>query len=222
MNYRINPNFHIDCGFRVNTQNIIDALTLTNRIMADLPASLYKSIDYKTTSSIIGSVFCDSLATLTDSLVNPIEKGHPDIIPQEGANASEEVLRNYPVGLEVKCTVGNVTPGANLRAGQTRIHSLTGITWQAHHREVKELLGLVWDFVQTTHDFNYPNITGIFYANNLEEDDWGAISGTTGRNTKVTGMKASGKRKMGQGWVALIKREEYIQNYQRLLNFLIN
>lgn len=222
MSYQIKTSFKIECGFTISHQQILEALNLTNKIMEDLPASVYKSIDYKTTSSIIGSIFCDALAKLTDSLVNPIEKGHPDIIPKEGLNAPEEVLRNYPVGLEIKCTVGNITTGANLRAGQTRIQSLTGITWQAHHREVKELLGVVWDFVESIHDFNYPQITGIFYANNLQLDDWGAVSGTTGRNTKVSGMKASGKLKMGQGWVVLLDRPEYIDAYQRFLNFKIS
>lgn len=199
MTYRSNSTFRINCGFDVNSQHIITALNQTNDILETLPATVYKSIDFKTTSSIVGSIFCETIATATGSIVNPIEKGHPDLIPQEGENSSEELLRNYPVGLEVKCTVGNITQGANLRAGQTRVKSLTGITWQAHHRDVRELLGLVWDFVKGTHEFNYPKITAVFYANNLVVDDWGEISGTTGRNTKVTGMRASGRLKMGEG-----------------------
>lgn len=222
MNYRINQNFNINCGFNVNYQHILEALNLTNKILESLPASVYKSIDYKTTSAIIGAIFCDILANLTDSVVNPIEKGHPDLIPQEGVTSSEKVLRNYPIGLEVKCTIGNITQGKNLRAGQTRISVLTGVTWQAHHREVRQLLGLVWDFLENTHEFNYPKITGIFYSNNLEVEDWGEISGTTGRNTKVTGMKSSGRSKMGKGWVALVDLPEYLQKYQKLLGFTIS
>jgi hypothetical protein len=189
--------------------------------LSDLPATLYKSIDYKTTSAMIGSVFCDSLTCFVDAIVNPIEKGHPDLVPPIAANCTEEQLRNYPEGLEIKCTVGNITTGANLRAGQSRITKLTGITWQAHHREVSELLGLVWDFVADDHNFNFPAITGAFYSNCLCEDDWGAISGTTGRNTKVTGMATSGKEKMGNGWVTLVDRTEYITTYQHFLKFNI-
>ncbi len=106
-----------------------------------------------------------------------------------------------------------------MRAGQPRISLLEGITWQAHHREVKKLLGLVWDFVKSEHEFNYPKITAIFYADNLVTDDWGQISGTEGRNTKVTGMKSSGKQKMGQGWVALIDAQRYKEIYQKIMNF---
>ena len=161
------------------------------------------------------------IAGVTEAIVNPIEKGHPDVIPKGGETSSEEELRNYPVGLEVKCTVGNITKGANLRAGQPRINALEGITWQAHHQEVKELLGLVWDFVKSEHEFNHPKVTAVFYANNLTIDDWGNISGTEGRNTKVTGMKVSGKEKMGQGWVALIDDHLYKQIYQKIMKFSV-
>lgn len=218
-NYKINRKFKIDCGFIVTATSACKAIAATNSILEDLPSNLYKSIDYKTTSAMIGSIFCDQLAREVGAIVNPIEKGHPDLVPSVAANCTEEELRNYPQGLEIKCTIGNIETGANLRAGQTRIDALTGITWQAHHREVTELFGLVWDFVDDGHSFNYPAISGAFYSDELAEADWGQISGTTGRNTKVSGMSASGKRKMGQGWVALIDNEKYIATYSSYLKF---
>ncbi|AFY73831.1 hypothetical protein Syn7502_01787 [Synechococcus sp. PCC 7502] len=221
MNYTINPLLNISCGFEVNSHHIESAVHQTNELLAIIPSSVYKNIDYKTTSSIVGSIFCQFIASTTGAMVNPIEKGHPDVIPKAGENSSEEELRNYPVGLEIKCTVGNITKGANLRAGQPRIGALEGITWQAHHREVEKLLGLVWDFVKSEHDFNYPRITAIFYADNLTTNDWGEISGTEGRNTKVTGMKVSGKQKMGQGWVALINDQSYSEAYQKIMKFSV-
>jgi hypothetical protein len=221
VDYIINNDFRIFCGFEVNSAHVLGAITQTNRILSDLPSTLYKIIDYKTTSAMIGAIFCDTLAGFVDGIVNPIEKGHPDIIPPQAQSRSEEQLRNYPEGLEVKCTVGNIVQGANLRAGETRIHHLTGITWQAHHKEVKALLGLTWDFVDNEQAFNYPAVTAAFYANNLAADDWGTISGTTGRNTKVTGMKTSGRLKMGEGWIAVIRREEYIDRYKKLMRFQI-
>lgn len=150
MNYRVNAKFNIHVGFSVSHHHIKTAVEQTNQIFAGLPATLFRSIDYKTTSAMIGAVFCDVLAGLTDGIVNPIEKGHPDIIPAAGAVATEAELRKYPLGLEVKCTVGNIKTGANLRAGTTRVSDLTGITWQAHHREVEALLGLIWDFYMTS------------------------------------------------------------------------
>lgn len=215
--YRLRPDFNIHVGFSVTAKHVLEAAEFTNSTLTGLPPGLYRSLDYKTTSAIVGSLFCDALASRTDGIVNPIEKGHPDIIPPTAATATEQQLRNYPVGLEVKCTIGNVEQGANLRAGQDRVGRLTGITWQAHHREVKELMGLAWDFVQTQKTFRFPGLTAVFYADSLNPDDWGEISGTTGRNTKVTGMRASGKRKMGVGCVTLIDDAHYLAVYPRLL-----
>lgn len=215
--YRLRAGFSVDVGFPISGAQVLEAVSFTNLTLAKLPATLYRSLDFKTTSAIVGSVFCDALASRTDGIANPIEKGHPDIIPLAGASASEEQLRNYPQGLEVKCTVGNVERGANLRAGIKRIGKLTGITWQAHHREVAELMGLVWDFVQTDVDFEFPAVTAVCYTDDLSRDDWGEISGTTGRNTKVTGMRASGKRKMAAGWVMMIEDPEYLEVYMRVL-----
>lgn len=220
MPYKLKNDFDINCGFQVNISDINYAINSTNTILSDLPSTLYKSIDYKTTSAMIGAIFCDTLASrLPNAMVNPIEKGHPDIIPISAKECTEEQLRKYPYGLEIKCTVGNIQTGANLRAGQSRIDSLTGITWQAHHREVEKLLGLIWDFVEDGHSFNFPKITGAFYATNLTESDWGAISGTTGRNTKVSGMTASGKAKMGNGWISVVNQPNYLTKYQKYLNF---
>ena len=222
MTYLINSKFNISCGFQVNDQHIKSALHQTNESLETLPSSVYRKIDIKTTSSIIGSMFCQSIASTTGAIVNPIEKGYPDIIPKEGENSSEELLRNYPLGLEIKCTIGSKTKG-DLRAGESRITNLKGIVWQAHHREVKQLLGLVWDFVQSEeHDFNYPKITAIFYSDNLVTDDWGQISGMEGRNTKVCSMVISGKQKMANGWVAIIDDPQYKETYQKIMNFSID
>jgi len=219
MNYKINNSFSINVGFLVNYEHVRKTIIQTNDILSNLPSTLFNSIDYKTTSAMIGSIYCDTLSLLTDSIVNPIEKGHPDILPKRALNATEEQLRNYPQGLEIKCTVGNITTGANLRAGQNRIDYINGITWQAHHQEVSTLMGLVWDFVDSGKTFFYPTITAVFYCNNLTPEDWGAVSGTTGRNTKVSGMLTSGKRKMAGGWIAVIDNPKYIHTYGRVLSF---
>lgn len=209
MKYTVNTDFFVNCGFDVKTTDVVDAINLTNEILSDLPASLYKSIDFKTTSAMVGSIFCESLASRIDGMVNPIEKGHPDIVPYSAKGASEAQLRNFPQGLEIKATIGNIETGANLRAGIRRIEKLTGITWQAHHQEVENLLGITWDFANQKNSFNYPAVTGAFYGRDLSKDDWGKVSGTTGRNTKVSGMKSSGKSKMGKGWIAVLDETEY-------------
>ena len=220
LTYRMNDAFALDCGFHVSGNDILLSALNTARQLTLFPFTLFQCVDLKTLSSIVGAVFSSQLADQVRAIVNPIEKGHPDIIPESGRNSTEAQLRNYPVGLEVKVTVGNVEKGSNLQPGTPRIGKLTGITWQAHHREVESLLGLVVDFAGMQSDAKrYPIITGIFYAGNLSVNDWGEISGTTGRNTKVTGMRSCGKCKMGRGWVLLLDQSEYVRKYSNHLSF---
>lgn len=218
--YVINKNFGIECGFTVSSEDIQFAALMTSNQLEDLPFTLFQSINLKALSGMVGAIFALFLAERVGGIVNPIEKGHPDIIPESGKNASEELLRNYPEGLEIKCTVGNVAKGSDLETGQERLPQLTAITWQAHHREVESLMGLVIDFAGNIKDRKlFPAITGVFYSGELSITDWGKISGTTGRNTKVTGMTASGKRKMGEGWALLLNDNSYTDRYKKILHF---
>lgn len=168
---------------------------------------------------MIGAIFCSKLVDQMPGIatINPIEKGYPDIIPLLTVKPAEEVLRNYPTGLEIKGTIGNLKTGVNLRAGEPRIQDLTAITWQAHHREVNQLMGFIWDFVDSIDGFCFPAITAVFFSDSLTSDDWGKISGTTNRNTKVTGMLRSGKEKMGKGPVLIYDKAEYYQKYSQIL-----
>jgi transcriptional regulator with XRE-family HTH domain len=216
--YRLREGFSIDCGFELTGEIIQTAAVQAAEELGALPFSLYRSIDLKTLSGIAGALFATHIARLTGGIVNPIEKGHPDVIPATGAATTEAELRNYRQGLEIKCTAGNVQKGSHLSPGRRRLEQLTGITWQAHHREVTSLMGLIIDFSgnETSHG-RFPLITGIYYSSDLEVEDWGKISGTTGRNTKVTGMRTSGKRKMGEGWVLILGEEGLFDRYQELL-----
>jgi hypothetical protein len=63
------------------------------------------TIDLKTQSGIVGAIFAAELAALVGAIANPIEKGHPDIVPIFAAAATEAELRNYPTGLEIKSTL---------------------------------------------------------------------------------------------------------------------
>lgn len=218
--FHVDTKFNINPGFQITGSDVLHAAIQVQFQIEELPFALFKSIDLKALSGIVGALFATHISEQTGSIVNPIEKGHPDVIPVSGARASEEELRNYPEGLEIKCTVGNVTKGSSLEPGQTRLPCLTGITWQAHHREVTSLMGLVIDFAGKDSGHGaYPVITGVFYTDGLIVDDWGAISGTTGRNTKVTGMRVSGKQKMGDGWVLVAASDNFRQRYEQILGF---
>ncbi|MDE0632534.1 MAG: helix-turn-helix transcriptional regulator [Caldilineaceae bacterium] len=218
--YYLRSGVEIDCGFDVTGEMVLTAVTRLAEELQALPFSLYRSIDLKTLSGIVGALFATHIANQCGAIVNPIEKGHPDVIPVEGADATEEELRNYGVGLEVKCTVGNVQKGRKLDAGEGRLDFLTGISWQAHHRQVESLLGLVVDFAgKQVPPGQYPIVTAAFFTDNLVTDDWGKVSGLSGRNTKVTGMLTSGKKKMGKGWILFLDNKLVYQKYSKILNF---
>lgn len=219
----ITRNFDVNLGFRVNTKMVLDATNDLNKFLASLPPSLYRNLDFKTTGAMIGALYCSYLADrIEGAIVNPIEKGYPDIIPESGANSTEEQLRNYPYGLELKGTIGNVPKGAQLRGGEKRVNQLSGITWQAHHQEVNKVMCIVWDFCNNINGFNYPALTAAFYSDKLNHNDWGAISGTSGRNTKVCGMLQSGKNKLGEGMILLLNSKEYISKYSRIMKLNIS
>jgi hypothetical protein len=55
MNYIINSPLNISCGFEISSNHIQSAVDKTNELLAIIPSSVYKNIDYKTTSSIVGS-----------------------------------------------------------------------------------------------------------------------------------------------------------------------
>jgi len=221
MNYKINSCFSIDVGFEIDAGHVERAIHHANTEMKDVPFKLFRTIDFKTISTILGSAFCEGIEKATEGvgIVNPAEHGFPDVIPAIGNFASDKELRRYPTGLEVKCTIGGVETGAKLKAGQTRIGQVRDLTWKAHHDEVERLMGLVFDFVNLGETHSYPHITGVFYSDRLHGGDWGKMNDGKGRNTNVTNMKKSGKTKMGNGWIAILDDREYIDRYQKLLKF---
>lgn len=218
----ITRNFKAQLGFTVDTNMVLEATKDLNKFLSSLPPSLYRNLDFKTTGAMIGALYCSYLAEhIEGAIVNPIEKGYPDIIPERGKNATEEQLRNYPYGLEIKGTIGNIPTGLKLRGGDKRVNSISGLTWQAHHQEVNKVMCIVWDFCNNINGFYYPALTAAFYSDKLTQDDWGAISGTSGRNTKVCGMLQSGKNKMGNGMILLLKSKEYISKYSKIMKLNI-
>ena len=218
--YMLREGFGVQCGFEVTGPMVLTAVGRTAEELEALPFSLFTSIDLKALSGIVGALFATHIARQSGALVNPIEKGHPDVIPLEGMNASERQLRNYGTGLEIKCTVGGVAKGSGLEPGERRLDNLSSITWQAHHRHVSSLMGLVIDFAgKRTTRGQFPLITAVFFADTLGMEDWGRISGVKGRNTKVTGMLASGKQKMGRGWVLVLDDDLLKKKYSQVLNF---
>jgi hypothetical protein len=61
MTYKVNKEFSIDCGFKVTGEDVHTSVQQSNAIFSSLPSSLYKSIDFKTTSAVVGAIFAKRL-----------------------------------------------------------------------------------------------------------------------------------------------------------------
>ncbi|MCM1023987.1 MAG: hypothetical protein NC395_08030 [Prevotella sp.] len=117
-------------------------------------------------------------------------------------------------GIEVKATCGNISSSAKTPKpliGEQRIARVTSFDWKAHHRETNNLLAIFWDFIDEV-----PTVAACFYKNDLTVDDWGKIAlpkENGGRTTSVSIMRSNGVSKMCAGWLAVIKRREYIDAF---------
>jgi len=218
--FLFNPAIEIQSGFQLEARALVTAVASANIDLGVLPHSLWKCIDLKSAGSIVGAHLASSIAREADAIVNPIEKGHPDVLPKSAANASEASLRNYPEGLEIKGTCGNLPTGLKFPERRNRCDHLVGITWQAHHQEVERLLAIIWDFDIIHGQSPSPVITAGFYSSELSPGCWGSPSGLTGRNTKVSGMRASGKAKMVAGTLFVLNHGNYASTYARILGDL--
>jgi hypothetical protein len=200
-----------DCGFEIDSAKLVLAIKECNEGLASFPPHIWSSIALKFSGAVIGEFFAASIANACGAFRNIVEQGYPDVLPKDAENATEVELRHYPTGLELKGTCGNIPTGKLVKAGLSRVNSLSSINWKAHHREVENLLAFVWDFYPLNDDVNTPCITAAFYCANLCEEDWGAISGLSGRSTKLSNMAKGGRDKMASGLVCILD-DDHIKN----------
>ena len=91
---------------------------------------------------------------------------------------------------------------------ESRINFIKKFDWKAHHQETNNLIGILWDFINET-----PTILGIFYSNNLDQNDWGDIIQPKidgGKTTSVSIMNKSGINKMYLGWILVFNNDSLI------------
>ncbi len=193
-----------DCGFEIDHIKLVSAINECNQGLASFPPHIWRSIALKFSGAVIGEFFAASIASSCNAFRNTVEQGYPDVLPKDAENASEYELRHYPTGLELKGTCGNIPTGNLVKAGLPRVNYLSSINWKAHHREVENLLAFIWDFYPVKDSIYTPCITAAFYCSNLCEDDWGAISGLSGRSTKLSNMAKCGREKMASGIVCVL------------------
>ena len=215
-----------------------DALNLTNNRMnalEEIAPDLFEILGMRNLSAFVGEMFVRTLEQSANGLLvkNPHQDGYPDLLSmtKEGKTLWENLADNHQDkepfsgfetgGIEVKATVGSVPTPARLRKkglrkptiGDERIELVTGYDWKAHHRETNNLIGIYWDFVN-----GKPVICGLFFGNNLVQDDWGKIVTPKkggGRTTSVSIMKRAGIYKMYENWIAVIDDSRYYDFFNR-------
>lgn len=205
-----------DCGFEIDSAKLVLAIQECNEGLASFPPHIWSSIALKFSGAVIGEFFAASIANACGAFRNTVEQGYPDVLPKDAENATEVELRHYPTGLELKGTCGNIPTGKLVKAGLSRVNSLSSINWKAHHREVENLLAFVWDFYPLKNNIYTPCITAAFYCANLCEEDWGAISGLSGRSTKLSNMAKGGRDKMASGLVCILDDDSIKNKYQKI------
>lgn len=217
---------------------LTDVDLVIKKIMADIPVDIFSILGMRNLSAFVGELFARSIAKEANGLFisNPHQDGYPDLLLMDahGQKLYEELIKSVKLrdkspfspfpngGLEIKATCGSVpTPAQCAKKGiekpdmgDTRIHTMRGYDWKAHHRETNNLIGILWDFNQ----YRVPEIIAVFFGNNLTEADWGKIVQPKeggGRTTSVSIMSRAGVAKMYQNWIVVKNDAGYIDFLNR-------
>jgi len=211
---------------------ITGAINIMHELIDDLYAvelDIAAILGLRNLSAFIGELLAAAIVKTADGLLlsNPHQDGYPDLLLMDDYGLShwerlrERVADKEPFspflggGLEVKATCGSVPTPAQCRKmgierpcmGDTRIHTMRGYDWKAHHQETNNLVGILWDFIGRR-----PRVVAVFYSGCLGEEDWGAIvqprSGG-GRTTSVSIMNRRGICKMYDGWLCVLNEGGY-------------
>ncbi len=214
---------------------LTDVHSVIEKIMTDIPVDIFSILGMRNLSAFVGELFARSLAKESQNLFvnNPHQDGYPDLLLMDAlglelyrkltkAGKLQDKSPFSPFangGLEIKATCGSVpTPAQCAKKGikkpdmgDTRIHTLKGYDWKAHHRETNNLIGILWDFCEGA-----PQIVAVFFGNHLTEQEWGVIIQPKeggGRTTSVSIMPRLGVKKMYENWM-------FVKNDPRYIDFL--
>lgn len=214
---------------------LTDVHKVIEKMMTDIPVDIFSILGMRNLSAFVGELFARSLAKESHDLFvsNPHQDGYPDLLLMDDLGlelyqqlkTAGKLQDKYPFspfangGLEIKATCGSVpTPAQCAKKGikkpdmgDTRIHTLKGYDWKAHHRETNNLIGILWDFSEGA-----PQIVAVFFGNHLTEQEWGAIIKPKeggGRTTSVSIMPRLGVKKMYENWL-------FVKNDSRYIDFL--
>ena len=220
----------------VTFQNIQNGIKEFNRIMdvfhqVNIPIS--EILGLRNLSAFVGEVLNQAIATTSGNYIikNPHQDGYPDLLIMD--QIGHKLYNKYKNqlhekgpfspfvagGIEVKATCGDLRSGTWFTKhkiikpiiGQERLRYVTGYNWKAHHQNTNNLLGIVWDFVDTK-----PSIIALFYSNELDITDWGktVLPKPGSRTTSVSIMNKSGIDKMRSGLRLVIDDDNYLSDFK--------
>lgn len=214
------------------TGTITGAVNLAHELIDDLYAvdlDVAAVLGLRNLSAFIGELLAAAMVQVADGQLqaNPHQDGYPDLLllDQSGRRHWDRLQGRIDEkspfspfqggGIEVKATCGSVpSPAVCQRRGierpdmgDTRIDTMAGYDWKAHHRETNNLVGVLWDFLERR-----PRIVAVFYSAKIQQRDWGKIvqpRAGGGKTTSVSIMARTGIEKMYQGWVCVLKEGGY-------------
>lgn len=222
----------------VDAAPVIHAIDTMHDLLDDLYASeldVARLLGMRNLSAFVGELL--STAILASGKMpfvkNPHQDGYPDLLlldrfgkkTWDGLRGRFNEKRPFSPflggGLEIKATCGSVPTPATCRSrsmarpdiGDQRIGCTTSFDWKAHHRDTNNLLGVFWDFIGSR-----PRVAALFYSAELTVNDWGRIVRPReggSRTTSVSIISDSGRRKMLEGWLCVLRHGGYVEFLNR-------
>lgn len=227
----------------INSSVFIDALNEFESIISvfeNVEIPIGDILGLRNLSAFVGEVFNLACSRVANGYIqnNPHQDGYPDllIMDETGKNLwdtlekrrrEKEPFSPFEAGgIEVKATCGDLKTAKWFTKqgiekpiiGEQRKDYVTGYNWKAHHRETNNLIGLIWDFIESK-----PTIVAITYCNHLTEDDWGKTVTPKeggGRTTSVSIMNKHGISKMYSGLILSLNNQDYTKKmFARLAKY---
>lgn len=223
-----------------STENLSTAVDITNEYLVNLPLKFnsdglvfYNILNQRNLSGFIGEVFKSAICHFSEGFVtNPHPDGRPDILDlradeankffvsecfdQSGKFSIRENLAPFPFGgVEIKCTIGNIKNASGLNIGTSRVNSVTGINYWAHHAHECNLLGVYYDY--SDDHSGMPQIMALIYTK-LNSKDWNTVS--TGKpnskKTSNTSLNSFGTSKLKKSLVICRNKSIYIDMFRKI------
>lgn len=232
--FAVNDRFKLsfdDVGGNISAEVVTHAIIATNgwlalHSMLELPLSksgkMLSSLDVhgkKAIGNFIGRSVSYHVQDITWNdrrglRCNPVDRGHPDLIPAWCMKENDFDWSRVPHGIEIKTTCGRLSCRAGtLGFDESRIDHLASFTWASHHKDSKRILGTLWDYVMGA-----PQVVAVFYCDGLQKRDYTEQTDPTvskGHSTNSSSIRRRGRDKFK--WVCVADDSRYVSRIRHIL-----